>query len=266
MSTPLDFDIPIPPVRETDFGSLVWKRWFLEVQKKLAGAITVYFTQLSFVDSNLTSLETRNHFDLQNLNSTNYYHLTQIQYTDLTDGGETTLHAHQHNNMLGIQGGASNDYFHLTGAQQAGLTGGTNTTLHYHDSDRARANHTGTQLATTISDFTSTAQALIDASLVTAKEKIEYNVPVAGFSKTISDTTNDMIFKPAGTLATGTVTMPATPSNEQVVRIASTQIITALTHSPNAGQTLNGALTTIVANGYGSWIYRAADTSWYRNG
>jgi len=58
--------------------------------------------------------------------------------------------------------------------------------------------------------------------------------------------------------------MPAIPFNEQIVTITSTQIITALTHSPNAGQTLNGALTTIAANGNASWIYRSANTTWYR--
>ena len=33
------------------------------------------------------------------------------------------------------------------------LDDGVNTTLHFHDADRARANHTGTQLSSTISDF-----------------------------------------------------------------------------------------------------------------
>lgn len=34
------------------------------------------------------------HTGLSNLNSSSYYHLTQAQHTDLTDGGETTLHSH----------------------------------------------------------------------------------------------------------------------------------------------------------------------------
>jgi len=33
------------------------------------------------------------------------------------------------------------------------LTGSSDTTLHYHSADRARTNHTGTQAASTISDF-----------------------------------------------------------------------------------------------------------------
>lgn len=53
----------------------------------------------------------------------------------------------RHNDLVGIQGGSANEYYHLTQAQTSGLTGGNNTNLHYHDSDRDRANHTGTQLA-----------------------------------------------------------------------------------------------------------------------
>lgn len=34
------------------------------------------------------------HTDLSNLNSTSYYHLTSTQYTDLTDGGDSSLHYH----------------------------------------------------------------------------------------------------------------------------------------------------------------------------
>lgn len=41
----------------------------------------------------------------------------------------------------------------LSEADATDLTDGGDTTLHYHASDRARANHTGTQLASTVSDF-----------------------------------------------------------------------------------------------------------------
>lgn len=57
----------------------------------------------------------------------------------------------------------------ITAANLNALDDGLNTTLHFHDADRARAVHTGTQLASTISDFTETAQdavgAMVDASL-----------------------------------------------------------------------------------------------------
>jgi len=56
-----------------------------------------------------------NHNDAANLNTGDYQHLTQANHTDLTDAGDTALH--------------------------------------FHSADRARANHTGTQPASTISDF-----------------------------------------------------------------------------------------------------------------
>jgi len=45
------------------------------------------------------------------------------------------------------------------------LDDGANTALHFHDSDRARANHTGTQLASTISDFNTAADSRVSAAV-----------------------------------------------------------------------------------------------------
>jgi len=58
-----------------------------------------------------------------------------------------------HNNTSGKQGGTTNEYYHITSAQHTDLTDGGDSALHYHATDRARANHTGTQVAATISDF-----------------------------------------------------------------------------------------------------------------
>lgn len=50
--------------------------------------------------------------------------------------------------ILNVEDGAQPN--NLTDAQAAALIGGGNTTLHYHAADRDRANHTGTQPASTI--------------------------------------------------------------------------------------------------------------------
>lgn len=91
-------------------------------------------------------------------------------------------------------------------------------------------------------------------------------VPLTGFSITIGNGVNRLILDPAGTLATGTVTMPTAPIDGHAITISSSQIITALTVSPSGGQTLDGALTTIGANGFASWTYVLATTTWYRTG
>lgn len=97
-----------------------------------------------------------------------------------------------------------------------------------------------------------------------ARNTIDYTAPSTGFSQTISNAATYLIIEPAGTLATGTVTMPASPVDGQVVTIASTQTITALTHNPNTGQTLKGALTTIAADTNAAWLYKTSTTTWYR--
>jgi len=58
-----------------------------------------------------------------------------------------------HNALSGLQGGTTDEYYHLTSAQHTDLTDAGDSALHYHSTDRARANHTGTQTASTISDF-----------------------------------------------------------------------------------------------------------------
>lgn len=106
----------------------------------------------------------------------------------------------------------------------------------------------------------------ISNNTLLATEVSEYLAPSTGFSKTISNGTNVLILNPSGTLASGTVVMPPSPIANQIVRISSSQTITALTHNANSGQAIKGALTTISSNGFGSWIYRSTDSTWYRIG
>lgn len=58
-----------------------------------------------------------------------------------------------HNELSDLQGGSSGQYYHLTSGQHTDLTDGGDSSSHYHSSDRARANHTGTQTMSTISDL-----------------------------------------------------------------------------------------------------------------
>lgn len=58
----------------------------------------------------------------------------------------------------------------ITSANLNTLDDGVDTTLHYHASDRARANHTGSQTASTISDFDEAAQDAVGGILTTSSE------------------------------------------------------------------------------------------------
>jgi hypothetical protein len=92
---------------------------------------------------------------------------TKAQFdTAVTDGNfmyigdAPTAHTHLLANVTDVT---------ITAANLNSLDDGVDSTLHFHATDRARANHTGTQLASTISDFASTvlATALTGLSLVT---------------------------------------------------------------------------------------------------
>lgn len=87
------------------------------------------------------------------------------------------------------------------------------------------------------------------------------NTPTTGFSYTV--TTPVTLFTPAGTLATGTVTMPASPNDGMTVTLMTTQTITALTVSANSGQSIAGAATTLLANASVTYVYRSSNTTWY---
>lgn len=68
--------------------------------------------------------------------------------------------------LSGIATGAQVN--NITDVNVTDLTDGTDTTLHYHAADRNRANHTGTQTASTISDFASTVRTTLLTGLSTA--------------------------------------------------------------------------------------------------
>lgn len=95
-------------------------------------------------------------------------------------------------------------------------------------------------------------------------QSYDYQVLTTGFSYTFAAGITTLIANPAGTLATGTITMPAAPADGMVVTFNSTQIITALTVSANAGQSIVNAVTTLAAGGGANYIYRLTNTTWYR--
>ena len=93
-------------------------------------------------------------------------------------------------------------------------------------------------------------------------------VPTTGFSITPAGTVSELILDPAATLASGTITMPATAGikDGQIFGVSSSQIVTALTMQANTSQTLIGGLTTIGAGGFARWQWDVNTTTWYRIG
>ena len=93
--------------------------------------------------------------------------------------------------------------------------------------------------------------------------------PTTGFSIAVPSPVSQqqwMLLQPAGTLASGTITLPLntiTPDGTEVL-ITSTQIITSLTVGLNGASNAFGAPTTLAANGFARLRFVQSQNSWYR--
>lgn len=107
-------------------------------------------------------------------------------------------------------------------------------------------------------------------SLLTASNggfESKYSTPLTGFSYAITPTTTGesvyLLLTPAGTLATGTITLPSSPVHGQEILVASTQTITALTVS-GGSYTAVGAPTTMGATSPFRMRYDGVLQTWNR--
>ena len=94
-------------------------------------------------------------------------------------------------------------------------------------------------------------------------QSYDYQVLTTGFSYTFAAGTQVLVINPAGTLATGTITMPAAPADGMTITFSSSQQITALTTAANTGQSIVGGVTFLPAKTGVSYVYRLASTTWF---
>lgn len=94
-------------------------------------------------------------------------------------------------------------------------------------------------------------------------QQYDFQTPTTGFSYTFAAGVNVLVMQPAGTLATGTVTMPSAPVDGMTITFISTQTITALTINGNTGQTVVSKPNALNANQALSYVYRLSNTTWY---
>jgi hypothetical protein len=104
---------------------------------------------------------------------------------------------------------------------------------------------------------------------VAGVEQYSYQVPLTGFTITVPNYTSLLYLNPAGTLAGGTLTMSASPSDGQKFCLEDTQIQSAITINANTGQTMLtsiglGAVTALVANTSYCWYYNKPLSGWIR--
>ena len=92
---------------------------------------------------------------------------------------------------------------------------------------------------------------------------INRSVPTVGQTVNMGDGREVYeLLDPAGTLATLTVNLPASPQDGDSALISTSQIITTLT----LGGTIVGTLTSLSLGGFARFIYNTAAGKWFRAG
>lgn len=99
----------------------------------------------------------------------------------------------------------------------------------------------------------------ITAGKVTA---YQYATPTTG--STVSSTGEPyLIINPAGAILALTVNFPTSPADGQLFNLASTQAVTTVTLSAGSN-TIDGALTSLAANGTAGWMFTTNGTQWVK--
>lgn len=134
------------------------------------------------------------------------------------------------------------------------VTSGDLVPIYSQSNGDARAASMSTILAYVKSNFASP-----DFETVTA-------APTSGFTETLDASTKGiwLILSPAATLASGTIVLPAPAAcfDGQTIIVTSSKEITTLTVNGNGG-TVNGAPTTLGADGFFQLRYYALTTTWW---
>lgn len=90
---------------------------------------------------------------------------------------------------------------------------------------------------------------------------VQYSAPTAGATVAYAAASSILILEPAGTLATLTVTMPAASDGSEF-RLTSTQIVTALTLTPNGTDTVVTNTTSLAVGVAITYVARSG--KWYK--
>jgi hypothetical protein len=133
------------------------------------------------------------------------------------------------------------------------------------DTSATQATHPPTSLSTVTRMGTDTATTYpytgyIDDLRIT-KGKARYPIP---FAVPTAEFPNETPPASGNTLASGTVTTPATPSDNADWQLTTTGTITAFTLSPASGQTISSSPSTLVAGAGIGYTYSTSASTWYR--
>lgn len=92
-----------------------------------------------------------------------------------------------------------------------------------------------------------------------------YNAPLTGFTVAPTVDQSAISLNPAGTIAAGTITMPATTVDGKVVTVFTSATITALTLTPQGSTTfVPAAVITLAAGASVGYVYDKPNNQWHR--
>lgn len=98
----------------------------------------------------------------------------------------------------------------------------------------------------------------------TLESSYDYQTITTGNSHTIIDGVSSCKLNATGTILTYTLTMPANPTDGQLMLIGADQAITTFTLSPNSGQTFVGTIpTTLALGGTARYQWIATNSKWW---
>jgi len=104
--------IALPPIPNSPLtDTFIWREWFYNVSQALVQQASIAWTSLNFSGSNITSIQTRKHNDLQGLqggdpSGTQFYHLNQTQYNTIVALPSLGTMSTQNANSVAITGGS----------------------------------------------------------------------------------------------------------------------------------------------------------------
>lgn len=127
----------------------------------------------------------------------------------------------------------------------------------------------GNVLVTGESAFTGSATLTSAVTLTNAViTPVVHSVIANANTTTLSGTISTQIIEPVtDPIGVATIQMPAAPANGHRITIGFGNTITSITHIANSGQILKGPLSGTVGTAtFGTWVYYAAESTWYRIG
>ena len=235
-----------PPVRESDVTSQPWQKWFASVQMLLSPVATgglMLWQRVSKLGSNITDIETRNHADLQNINSASYTHLNATNATDLTDGGESALHYHASDRDLNNATNLLLDANIQTVNANIGSFGDSTHTVAVTVDSKGRLTAVSQQaisFPSAVTSVTGTAPIVSSGGTTPAISIAAASASVNGYLTSVDWTSFNGKYSPGGALGT--------PSSGTVTNLTGTASIN-INGSVGATTPSTGKFTTITASG-----------------